>query len=106
MALMWRELTTDHPVIGLPRSATPTEVVGTLLACDGRRPVRHVVHAAGFLQSNLHMTAQQTGIVLLPGAAGDGDLDGSRRTPDKPIRSAPPHHDRCVLFAAAPGSCR
>jgi DHA2 family multidrug resistance protein len=69
IALMWRELTTDHPVIDFRVLRHRQMWVGTLLG---------VVMGVGlyamsftlpvFLQSNLHMTAQQTGIVLLPGA--------------------------------------
>jgi DHA2 family multidrug resistance protein len=69
MALMWRELTTDHPVIDFRVLKHRQMWVGTLLG---------VVMGVGlyamsftlpvFLQTNLHMTAQQTGIVLLPGA--------------------------------------
>jgi DHA2 family multidrug resistance protein len=68
-ALMWRELNTDHPVIDFRVLRHRQVWVGTLLG---------VVMGVGlyamsftlpvFLQSNLHMTAQQTGIVLLPGA--------------------------------------
>jgi DHA2 family multidrug resistance protein len=68
-ALMWRELTTDHPAIDFRVLRHRQMWVGTLLG---------VVMGVGlyamaftlpvFLQSNLHMTAQQTGIVLLPGA--------------------------------------
>jgi DHA2 family multidrug resistance protein len=68
-ALLWRELTTDHPVIDFRVLRHRQMWVGTLLG---------VVMGVGlyamsftlpvFLQSNLHMTAQQTGIVLLPGA--------------------------------------
>ncbi|MDB4873731.1 MAG: drug resistance transporter, EmrB/QacA subfamily [Gemmatimonadetes bacterium] len=69
VALVWRELTTDHPVIDFRVLRHRQMWVGTLLG---------VVMGVGlyamsftlpvFLQSNLHMTAQQTGIVLLPGA--------------------------------------
>ncbi|HEV7991397.1 MAG TPA: DHA2 family efflux MFS transporter permease subunit [Gemmatimonadaceae bacterium] len=69
LALMWRELTTDHPAIDFRVLRHRQMWVGTLLG---------VVMGVGlyamsftlpvFLQSNLHMTAQQTGIVLLPGA--------------------------------------
>jgi DHA2 family multidrug resistance protein len=69
MALMWRELTTEQPVIDLRVLRHRQMWVGTLLG---------VVMGVGlyamsftlpvFLQTNLHMTAQQTGIVLLPGA--------------------------------------
>jgi DHA2 family multidrug resistance protein len=68
-ALMWRELTTDHPAIDFRVLKHRQMWVGTLLG---------VVMGVGlyamsftlpvFLQSNLRMTAQQSGIVLLPGA--------------------------------------
>jgi DHA2 family multidrug resistance protein len=68
-ALMWRELTTDHPAIDFRVLRHRQMWVGTLLG---------VVMGVGlyamsftlpvFLQANLRMTAQQTGIVLLPGA--------------------------------------
>ena len=66
---MWRELTTDHPVIDFRVLRHRQMWVGTLLG---------VVMGVGlyamsftlpvFLQTNLRMTAQQTGIVLMPGA--------------------------------------
>jgi DHA2 family multidrug resistance protein len=66
---MWRELTTDHPAIDFHVLKHRQMWVGTLLG---------VVMGVGlyamsftlpvFLQTNLHMSAQQTGIVLLPGA--------------------------------------
>jgi DHA2 family multidrug resistance protein len=68
-ALMWRELTTDQPVIDFRVLRHRQVWVGTLLG---------VVMGVGlyamsftlpvFLQANLRMTAQQTGLILLPGA--------------------------------------
>ena len=69
MALVWRELTTDHPVVDFRVLRHRQMWVGTVLgvvmgiglyAMSFTLPV--------FLQSNLHMTAEQTGLVLLPGA--------------------------------------
>jgi DHA2 family multidrug resistance protein len=67
--LLWRELTTDHPVIDFRVLRHRQMSVGTLLG---------VVMGVGlyamsftlpvFLQSNLRMTAEQTGIAMLPGA--------------------------------------
>jgi DHA2 family multidrug resistance protein len=68
-ALLWRELTTDHPAIDFRVLRHRQMSVGTVLgvvmgiglyAMSFTLPV--------FLQGNLHMTAQQTGLVLLPGA--------------------------------------
>src|SRR4051794_21121300 len=69
VALIWRELTTDHPVIDFRVMRHRQMWVGTLLG---------VVMGVGlyamsftlpvFLQSNLRMTAEQTGFALLPGA--------------------------------------
>src|ERR671933_130026 len=69
VALLWRELTTDHPVIDFRVMRHRQMWVGTILG---------VVMGVGlyamaftlpvFLQNNLRMTAEQTGIVLLPGA--------------------------------------
>ena len=68
-ALLWRELTTEHPVIDFRVLRHRQMSVGTLLgvmmgvglyAMSFTLPV--------FLQSNLHMTAMQTGIAMLPGA--------------------------------------
>jgi MFS transporter, DHA2 family, multidrug resistance protein len=69
VALMWRELTTDHPAIEFSVLRHRQMWVGTLLG---------VVMGVGlyamsftlpvFLQGDLHMTAEQTGILLLPGA--------------------------------------
>jgi DHA2 family multidrug resistance protein len=70
VALLWRELTTDHPAIDFRVLRHRQMWVGTVLG---------VVMGVGlyamaftlpvFLQGNLRMTAQQTGMVLLPGAA-------------------------------------
>ncbi|MEP6491805.1 MAG: DHA2 family efflux MFS transporter permease subunit [bacterium] len=69
IALLWRELTTDHPVIDFRVMKHRQMWVGTLLgvvmgiglyAMSFTLPV--------FLQTNLRMTAQQTGIAMLPGA--------------------------------------
>jgi DHA2 family multidrug resistance protein len=70
LALLWREFTTDHPAIDFRVLRHRQMWVGTLLG---------VVMGVGlfamaftlpvFLQSDLRMTAQQTGLVLLPGAA-------------------------------------
>jgi MFS transporter, DHA2 family, multidrug resistance protein len=69
IALLWRELTIDHPAIDFRVLRHRQMWVGTLLG---------VVMGVGlyamsftlpvFLQGDLHMTAQQTGFVLLPGA--------------------------------------
>jgi DHA2 family multidrug resistance protein len=69
IGLVWRELTTDHPVVDFRVLRHRQMWVGTVLgvvmgiglyAMSFTLPV--------FLQGNLHMTAQQTGIILLPGA--------------------------------------
>lgn len=67
--LLWRELTAKHPVIDFRVMRHRQMWVGTVLG---------VVMGVGlyamsftlpvFLQSNLHMTAEQTGFALLPGA--------------------------------------
>jgi DHA2 family multidrug resistance protein len=67
--LLWRELTTDHPVIDFRVMRHRQMWVGTVLG---------VVMGVGlyamsftlpvFLQTNLRMTAEQTGFALLPGA--------------------------------------
>jgi DHA2 family multidrug resistance protein len=69
IALMWRELTAEHPVIDFRVMRHRQMWVGTLLG---------VVMGVGlyamsftlpvFLQNNLRMSAEQTGFVLLPGA--------------------------------------
>jgi MFS transporter, DHA2 family, multidrug resistance protein len=69
IALLWRELTTDHPAIDFRVMKHRQMWVGTLLG---------VVMGVGlyamsftlpvFLQGDLRMTAEQTGIALLPGA--------------------------------------
>jgi DHA2 family multidrug resistance protein len=69
IVLLWRELTTDAPVIDFRVLRHRQMWVGTLLgvvmgiglyAMSFTLPV--------FLQTNLRMTAQQTGIAMLPGA--------------------------------------
>jgi DHA2 family multidrug resistance protein len=67
--LLWRELTAEHPVIDFRVMRHRQMWVGTILgivmgiglyAMSFTLPV--------FLQSNLRMTAEQTGIILFPGA--------------------------------------
>jgi MFS transporter, DHA2 family, multidrug resistance protein len=69
VALIWRELTTDHPVIDFRVLKHRQMWVGTLLgvvmgiglyAMSFTLPV--------FMQGNLAMTAEQTGWILMPGA--------------------------------------
>jgi DHA2 family multidrug resistance protein len=69
LALLWRELTTDHPVIDFRVMKHRQVWVGTVLgvmmgvglyAMSFTLPV--------FLQSNLRMSAEQAGIAMLPGA--------------------------------------
>ncbi len=70
IALVWHEFRVDNPVIEFRVLRHRQMWVGTVLGI-----VMGVgLYAASFtlpvfLQGNLHMTAQQTGIVLLPGAA-------------------------------------
>ncbi|MDQ6830765.1 MAG: DHA2 family efflux MFS transporter permease subunit, partial [Gemmatimonadota bacterium] len=67
--LMWREMTTDDPVIDFRVLRHRQMWVGTLLGIVmGVGLFASVFTLPVFLQNNLHMTAQQTGIVLLPGA--------------------------------------
>jgi DHA2 family multidrug resistance protein len=69
VALIWRELTTDHPVIDFRVLKHRQMWVGTLLGVVmGVGLYASVFTLPVFLQGNLRMTAQQTGIVLLPGA--------------------------------------
>jgi DHA2 family multidrug resistance protein len=68
-ALIWRELTTDDPVIDFRVLRHRQMWVGTLLGVVmGVGLFASVFTLPVFLQGNLRMTAQQTGIVLLPGA--------------------------------------
>ncbi|HEU4564842.1 MAG TPA: DHA2 family efflux MFS transporter permease subunit [Gemmatimonadaceae bacterium] len=67
--LLWRELTTDHPVIDFRVLKHRQMWVGTLLGIVmGVGLYASVFTLPVFLQGNLRMTAEQTGIVLLPGA--------------------------------------
>jgi DHA2 family multidrug resistance protein len=67
--LVWRELTADHPVIDFRVLRHRQMWVGTVLGIVmGVGLYASVFTLPVFLQNNLHMTAQQTGIVLLPGA--------------------------------------
>ncbi|HJQ11736.1 MAG TPA: DHA2 family efflux MFS transporter permease subunit [Gemmatimonadaceae bacterium] len=69
VALVWRELTTDHPVIDFRVLRHRQMWVGTLLGVVmGVGLFASVFTLPVFLQGNLRMTAQQTGIILLPGA--------------------------------------
>jgi DHA2 family multidrug resistance protein len=68
-ALIWRELTAEHPVIDFRVLRHRQMWVGTLLGVVmGVGLFASVFTLPVFLQGNLRMTAQQTGIVLLPGA--------------------------------------
>ncbi len=67
--LVWRELTTDHPVIDFRVLRHRQMWVGTVLGIVmGLGLYASVFTLPVFLQGNLQMTAEQTGIVLLPGA--------------------------------------
>src|SRR5436305_12259248 len=69
IGMIWRELTTDHPVIDFRVLRHRQMWVGTLLGVVlGVGLFASVFTLPVFLQGNLRMTAQQTGIVLLPGA--------------------------------------
>src|SRR3954466_8801133 len=69
IVLVWRELTAEHPVIDFRVLRHRQMWVGTLLGVVmGVGLYASVFTLPVFLQSNLRMTAQQTGIVLLPGA--------------------------------------
>ncbi|WP_337169795.1 DHA2 family efflux MFS transporter permease subunit [Gemmatimonas aurantiaca] len=70
VALIWRELTTDHPAIDFRVLRHRQMWVGTLLGVVMGVGLYAMAFALPvFLQGNLHMTAEQTGIVMLPGAA-------------------------------------
>jgi DHA2 family multidrug resistance protein len=67
--LVWRELTTRFPAIDFRVLRHRQMWVGTLLAVVmGVGLYASVFTLPVFLQGNLHMTAKQTGLVLLPGA--------------------------------------
>ena len=69
IALAWREMTTKHPVIDFRVLRHRAVWVGTLLGIVmGVGLYASVFTLPIFLQGNLRMTAEQTGIVLLPGA--------------------------------------
>ena len=69
ITLIWRELTTADPVIDFRVLKHRQMWVGTLLGVVmGVGLYASVFTLPVFLQSNLRMTAQQTGIVLVPGA--------------------------------------
>jgi DHA2 family multidrug resistance protein len=68
-ALLWRELTTDHPAIDFRVLRHRPMWVGTVLGVVmGIGLYAMAFTLPVFLQSNLQMTAEQTGLVLLPGA--------------------------------------
>jgi DHA2 family multidrug resistance protein len=68
--LLWRELTTDHPAVDFRVMRHRQMWVGTVLGVVmGVGLYASVFTLPVFLQGTLRMTAQQTGIVLLPGAA-------------------------------------
>ncbi|MEP6834992.1 MAG: DHA2 family efflux MFS transporter permease subunit [Gemmatimonas sp.] len=68
-ALVWREMTSDHPVIDFRVLRHRAVWVGTVLGIVmGVGLYASVFTLPIFLQGNLRMTAEQTGFVLLPGA--------------------------------------
>ena len=70
VALIWRELTIDHPAIDFRVLRHRQMWVGTLLGVVMGVGLYAMAFALPvFLQGNLHMTAEQTGVVMLPGAA-------------------------------------
>lgn len=67
--LLWRELTTDHPAIDFRIMRHRQMWVGTLLGVVMGIGLFAMIFALPvFMQGVLHLTAEQTGIVLLPGA--------------------------------------
>ncbi|MEO7359570.1 MAG: DHA2 family efflux MFS transporter permease subunit, partial [Gemmatimonadaceae bacterium] len=69
IGLVWREFTTDHPVIDFRVLRYRPVWVGTLLGIVmGVGLFASVFTLPVFLQGNLRMTAEQTGLVLAPGA--------------------------------------
>lgn len=69
IGLVWREFTTDHPVIDFRVLRHRPVWVGTLLGIVmGVGLFASVFTLPVFLQGNLRMTAEQTGLVLGPGA--------------------------------------
>ncbi|HEX6534551.1 MAG TPA: DHA2 family efflux MFS transporter permease subunit [Gemmatimonadaceae bacterium] len=68
-ALLWRELTAKHPVIEFRVLRHRQMWVGTLLGVImGVGLYAMALTLPLFLQHNLRMTAEQTGIIMLPGA--------------------------------------
>lgn len=68
-ALVWRELTTPDPVIDFRVLRHRPMWVGTLLGVVlGLGLYASVFTLPIFLQGTLHMTAEQTGLILLPGS--------------------------------------
>lgn len=69
IALVWRELTTDHPAVDFRILRHRQMWVGTLLGVVMGIGLFAMIFALPvFMQGVLHLTAEQTGIVLLPGA--------------------------------------
>ena len=69
IALVWRELTVRHPVIDFRVLRHRPMWVGTLLGIVmGVGLYASVFTLPVFLQGTLRMTAQQTGVLMLPGA--------------------------------------
>jgi DHA2 family multidrug resistance protein len=69
VGLVWRELTTDHPIIDFRVLRHRQMWVGTVLGVVlGVGLFAATFTIPVFLQGNLRMTAEQTGLVLLPGA--------------------------------------
>jgi len=69
VVLVWRELTVRHPVIDFRVLRYRPMWVGTILGIVmGVGLYASVFTLPVFLQGMLHMTAQQTGVLLLPGA--------------------------------------
>lgn len=69
LTLLWHELTTENPIIDFRVLRHRQMWVGTFLGVIlGVGLYAATFTVPVFLQNNLHMTAEQTGLVLLPGA--------------------------------------
>ncbi len=67
--LLWREFTTDHPAVDFRVLRHRQTWVGTVLGVIlGVGLFGSIFILPIFLQSTLHMTAWQTGLIILPGA--------------------------------------
>jgi DHA2 family multidrug resistance protein len=93
--LIWRELTVKEPIINFRVLKSRQLAAGVSIAAVLGLALFGSIFILPIFLQNLHgLTANQTGMVILPGA-GVGVHDGVRRQKREPPRRSCDRHDRC-----------